>query len=250
MLIQNGVGIEAPHRQRFPKNPLVSVTTIVSAEQIRHGVVRQNRWTRTSLGPYSDGVGGRTAEAKDLAQRGQACTDELGELLTNYGGIEDVERYDEVGMQQVRWHKTSINAAMNPTSVLSGGRGHSSITDPDLRVHLKACMDEVWEAAERVLGAPFPEKLQAASPERILKSIEQNSGGRPSMLMDWEAGRPMEIEVILGNPVRIAKESGYEMRRLQTMYALLKSAQKVRQDARGKEKEKKKGKARQEGSRL
>jgi 2-dehydropantoate 2-reductase len=42
------------------------------------------------------------------------------------------------------------------------------------------------------------------------------------MLLDWEAGRPLELEVILGNPVKIARAKGYEMPRLQSMYALLK----------------------------
>lgn len=32
----------------------------------------------------------------------------------------------------------------------------------------------------------------------------------------------MELEVILGNPVKIARAQGYEMPRLQSMYALLK----------------------------
>lgn len=32
----------------------------------------------------------------------------------------------------------------------------------------------------------------------------------------------MELEVILGNPVKIARAKGYEMPRLQSMYALLK----------------------------
>ena len=42
------------------------------------------------------------------------------------------------------------------------------------------------------------------------------------MLLDWEAGRPMELEVILGYPVKIARSRGFEMPRLQSMYALLK----------------------------
>jgi ketopantoate reductase len=42
------------------------------------------------------------------------------------------------------------------------------------------------------------------------------------MLLDWDAGRPMELEVILGNPVKIARAQGFEMPRLQSMYALLK----------------------------
>lgn len=231
VLIQNGVGVEAPHRKLFPNNPLVSAVTIISAEQISHGVVRQNRWTRISVGPFSDGFGGRDSGAKKLVQRGTECVKELSDLWTRLGGIRDVESYDEVGLQEVRWHKICINAAMNPSAVLSGGRGNASMSlDPDLRTHLKGCMDEVFEAAPHILGRPFGPKL--AKPDLILKSTERNTGGRPSMLVDWEQGRPMELEVILGNPVRIARECGFEMKRLQTLYALLKSSQQIRNEAR------------------
>jgi ketopantoate reductase len=36
------------------------------------------------------------------------------------------------------------------------------------------------------------------------------------------------LEVILGNPVRIARERGVDMPRLQSLYALLRSAQAMR----------------------
>ena len=45
------------------------------------------------------------------------------------------------------------------------------------------------------------------------------------MLLDWEEGKTMELEVILGNPIRIAREQGYEMPRMQSLYALLKMTQ-------------------------
>jgi 2-dehydropantoate 2-reductase len=38
----------------------------------------------------------------------------------------------------------------------------------------------------------------------------------------------MEIEVILGNPLRIARDRGYEMPRLQSLYAMVRMAQEVR----------------------
>lgn len=49
------------------------------------------------------------------------------------------------------------------------------------------------------------------------------------MAMDWEQGKRMEIEVILGNPIRIARERGFEMPRLQSLYALVRMAQEVRE---------------------
>ncbi|KAI0105215.1 2-dehydropantoate 2-reductase [Nemania sp. FL0031] len=236
VLIQNGVGVEEPYRQRFPRNPIVSAVTIISAEQIEQGVVRQNRWTRISLGPYVRGLGAGGDESvhAELAASGRACMERLAHWWTDLGGIRDVEMHTELELQTIRWHKLCINAAFNSTAVLSGGRGNADqLTDAELRAHIAAVMAEIWDAAPKVLGAPFPNTL--ATPERIIRSNERNAGAKPSMLLDWEAGRPMELEVILGNPVRIANKAGADMPRLQSMYALLRSMQQVR-DKKAREK--------------
>jgi 2-dehydropantoate 2-reductase len=243
VLIQNGVGVEEPYRDRFPQNPIVSAVTIVSAEQVSQGVIRQNRWTRISLGPYNRGLGARNHATSasgrhaddELATRGHECMQQLSRWWTELGGIRDVETHTEIELQTIRWHKLCINAAFNPTAVLSGGRGNADqLTDPELRRHIADVMDEIWNVAPKVLGGPFPESL--ATPDRIIRSNERNTGAKPSMLLDWEAGRPMELEVILGNPVRAARKAGVEMPKLQTLYALLRSMQQTREANKAREK--------------
>lgn len=172
---------------------------------------------------------------RELQTTGGERVDWLVETMKELGGIKDAEAYDEVGLQTVRWHKLAINAAFNPSSILSGGLGNSEmVRDPELRAHLKGCMDEIFHAAEKVLGRELPGKL--ARPEAILRSTERNVGGKPSMLLDWEAGRPLELEVILGNPVRMARERGVEMKKLSSLYALLRSMQEVRNGRKEEEK--------------
>lgn len=228
VLIQNGVGVEEPHRKRFPRNPILSAVTVVSAAQVEPGVVVQNRWTRISIGPFRDGGPSGGAAQDELEVKGREKTEEFVGILRD-GGIKDAESYDEVGLQLVRWHKIAINASMNPSAVLSYGTGNSRMSlDPELRIHLKGCMEEVFSTAPKILGRPFPTKL--ATSDAILRSSERNTSGKPSMLLDWEAGRPMELEVILGNPVRIARRNGVEMPRLQSLYALLKMAQTRRKE--------------------
>ncbi len=239
VLIQNGFGVEEPYRKRFPLNPILSAVTIVSAEQIKQGVIRQNRWTRISLGPF--GHGARSAMAKvegdaaEVIRLGHERMKDLARWWTEHGGIKDAETHTELELQTIRWHKLCINAAFNPTAVLSGGRGNADqLTDPELREHILGIMNEIWNAAPHVLGRPLPASV--AEPERLLRSNERNAGAKPSMLLDWEAGRPMELEAILGNPVRIARKHGVEMPRLQSLYALLKSMQETRErrETRGK----------------
>ncbi|KAG2136025.1 hypothetical protein DEU56DRAFT_364786 [Suillus clintonianus] len=43
----------------------------------------------------------------------------------------------------------------------------------------------------------------------------------PSMLLDAQNGLPIEVEVIFGEVVRMAKETGVDVPRIETLYALL-----------------------------
>jgi 2-dehydropantoate 2-reductase len=112
--------------------------------------------------------------------------------------------------------------------------------DPLLKAHLVGVMNEVLRLAEKVLKSPLPSKF--ATPEQIIKSTLRNTSksegeaSRPSMWYDWAGGKPLELEVILGNVVREAERVGMEIPRVQSMYALLCMAQKRRDNARNKTK--------------
>ncbi|CAF9912649.1 MAG: hypothetical protein GOMPHAMPRED_007719 [Gomphillus americanus] len=231
VLLQNGLGIEEPYAERFPKSAILSAVTIASASQPEHGIIKHNRWTRISIGPWLPHLdhGGSGAQSTDEAIISKGA--KLVELL-KASQIPDAEEYDHAGLQFVRWHKIAINAAMNPSSVLSGGCTNQEMAkDSELGEHLLGVMVEILNTAPKILGKPLPSAL--ASPEKILESTRRNdSGSRPSMWSDWEKGARMELEVILGNPIRMARKKGLEMPRLQTMYALIKGAQANREKAK------------------
>lgn len=226
VLVQNGLGVEDPYVKRFPTATVLSAVTIVSAAQTSHGVIAHNRWTRISIGPFLPGSISSTPS--NAAETAAIDKNQTFVKLLQAGGIVDAEEYSHSKLQMVRWHKIAINASMNPSAVLSGGATNNEMsTDPELYLHLKGVMEEVLSTAPKVLGTPLPEDL--ATPEAILRSTQRNtSGSKPSMLLDWEQGKKMELEVILGNPIRIAREKGLEMPRLQTLYALLRKAQELR----------------------
>jgi 2-dehydropantoate 2-reductase len=226
VLIQNGLGVEDPYSKRFPHATILSAVTIVSAAQTSPGAIKHNRWTRISIGPYLPGT--TDSIGSNEAQKTAINLNKMFVMLLQKGGIKDAEEYSHAKLQMVRWHKIAINASMNPSAVLSNGTTNNAMsTDPELYIHLKGVMDEVLSTAPKVLGTPLPKEF--ATPEAILKSTTKNtSGSKPSMLLDWEQGKKMELEVILGNPIRIAREKGLEMPRLQSLYALLRKAQENR----------------------
>lgn len=231
VLIQNGLGVEQPYTKRFPKAIVLSAVTIVSAAQPSHGHIKHNRWTRINVGPFLPHLDSGSQNPTGSDENAIRSNDRFVELL-KAGGVKDAEAYDHAKLQLVRWHKIAINASMNPSAVLSSGTPNGAMAlDPELYIHLKGIMDEVLSTAPKILGKPFPKEF--ASAEAILRSTQKNtSGSKPSMLLDWEQGKNMELEVILGNPIRIAREKGHEMPRMQTLYALLRKAQENRNAAK------------------
>jgi 2-dehydropantoate 2-reductase len=223
VLIQNGLGVEEPYMSRFPKAAICSAVTIATCAQPEHGIIQHNRWTRINSGPYLPHLD--TGASKDTDARDIQLNDGFIALLKE-GGIKDAEAYSHAKLQLVRWHKIAIN----PTSVLTqGSSNYAMANDEELTRHLTGVMEEILATAPKVLGQPMPKEF--ASPEQIIRSTRRNtSGSKPSMAVDWEAGKRMEIEVILGNPIRIARKRGLEMPRLQTLYAMVRMAQEVREN--------------------
>ncbi|KAK5069232.1 hypothetical protein LTR51_008779 [Lithohypha guttulata] len=194
VVMQNGLAIEEPYWKRFPRNPIISAVTSEDPGMI----VPTTR---------------STALFADMLQA---------------AGFPDIDLLDHVSMQFARWHKTAINAAMNPTAVLSGGASSQAMAlDRELYTHMLAVMKEIIDAACQILGRPLPESLPKSVD--ILDGVKEDvSGSRPSMWLDWEAGRRVELEAILGNPLRQARAVGMELPRTQCMYSLLKRAQEER----------------------
>jgi 2-dehydropantoate 2-reductase len=230
VLIQNGLGVEEPYTMRFPHAAICSAVTIASCAQPSHGIIQHNRWTRITSGPYLPHLDTGSPQASDAHSTSQ--NDRFIELLQQ-GGIKDAAAYTHAKLQLVRWHKIAINASMNPSSVLTLCSSNNAMSmDAEVQMHLKGVMQEILETAPKILGLPMPKEF--ASPEQIIKSTMKNtSGSKPSMAIDWEAGKRMEIEVILGNPIRMARKRGLEMPRLQSLYALLRMAQEVRDQKKG-----------------
>jgi 2-dehydropantoate 2-reductase len=123
-----------------------------------------------------------------------------------------------------RWRKLIWNIPFNGLSIVAGGIDTAAIVgDKDLRQATLALMDEVITAANKC-GHALPSDAWREHMERS----EKMGGYKPSTLLDWEAGRPLEIEPIWGEPSRRAIAAGGQMPRTEKIYALLKQLEKAR----------------------
>jgi len=118
---------------------------------------------------------------------------------------------------EARWRKLVWNVPFNGLSIAAGGIATDLILgDAALALEVRALMDEIAETA-RHLGYEVPEKF-------IRKQIEvtpRMGAYKPSSLVDYLAGREVEVEAIWGEPLRRAQAAGLPMPRLSLLHALL-----------------------------
>ena len=126
-----------------------------------------------------------------------------------------------------RWRKLVWNIPFNGLAVTAGGLDTAAILASDeLRAETLALMDEVIAAANRC-GYPLPTTVAL---EQIKRTYSLGNY-KPSTLIDWQAGRPLAIEAIWGEPLRRARAVGAEMPRLSALYTQLKALDEKRSAA-------------------
>jgi len=90
------------------------------------------------------------------------------------------------------WYKLWGNLTMNPVSAITGATGHRMLADP---LVMSLCHDAMREAA--VIGAKLGCPIDQ-TPEDRSKITARLGAFKTSMLQDAEAGRPIELDAIVG----------------------------------------------------
>ncbi|KAJ1939749.1 hypothetical protein FBU59_004018 [Linderina macrospora] len=134
-----------------------------------------------------------------------------------------VETNISENIQVSRWSKLVWNASFNTVSVASGGNDTRQMLDsPKCTELIRKMMVEVFTAGKVVTGSNLTSLNGQTTPEGVIKSTDAHPKSvSPSMLMDYRAKRPLEYEVILRNPIELAKKHSVEVPHLETVYALL-----------------------------
>jgi len=121
-------------------------------------------------------------------------------------------------LNEARWRKLVWNIPFNGLAIAAGGIATNRLCAiPRLAEEVRALMHEVQFAAGR-LGFVIPEKFL-----RQQFDVTPPMGAyHPSSLVDFLAGREVEVEAIWGEPLRRAQAAGAKVPRLERLYASLK----------------------------
>jgi 2-dehydropantoate 2-reductase len=114
------------------------------------------------------------------------------------------------------WVKLLGNVAFNPISALTGGTLEELVRHPETSAAIREIMAETEAVAAR-LDIELPISI-----DQRMAGAEKVGAHKTSMLQDLEAGRPLELEPIVGAVVELGDRLGVPMPTTRAVYACAK----------------------------
>ena len=194
VLIQNGIGVEKDVEQLFPGIQLVAGLAFICSAKTEPGRVNHQCYGQINFGNYS-------------------CKDEAKfQLLVadfRQAGIQSgVVEYHEA-----RWKKAVWNMPFNGMTVALNTQTDLLLKNPSTRALIREQMLEVVSIAQ-VLGL---KNVDDAFVDQMIQITDEMTPYSPSMKLDFDFHRPMEIEYLYTRPIEIAHEAGVRVPRLEML---------------------------------
>ncbi|ADU96502.1 ketopantoate reductase family protein [Thermovibrio ammonificans] len=213
----------APHIPQMLKenSVVVSVQNGIENEEILAKFVGKERVLGATafVGTYVERPGVVVHEAAGLLEIGELSgkpserVERLVEELRSCG----IEARASKDINYTLWKKLVWNVAFNPYSVITGATVGELLENPLTFEVLKKLMEECYKVAES-----YGVRLKPKIMENYLKSSPDLKNYKTSMLLDFEKGKPIEIEGITGALIRKAQAKGVEVPFNRCVYATVK----------------------------
>ncbi|MGH7997676.1 MAG: 2-dehydropantoate 2-reductase [Opitutaceae bacterium] len=199
LTLQNGLGSDEFLAERFGAERVMGGLAFIANIRVGPGEVKCFHPGSLSLGRFG---GGPTERLRGLAWQFEAS---------------GVETRVAEHLEAARWQKLVWNIPFNGLSIAAGGVATDRIcADPSLAAEARALMREV-RAGAAALGHPIADDFL----DQQFATTPPMGAYRPSSLVDFLAGREIEVESIWGEPLRRAGAAGAALPRLALLYSVL-----------------------------
>ena len=205
LTLQNGLGNEEFLAAQFGAGRILGGICYICLHRTEPGVVECLDSARLTIAEFSGHPQPRTHDiAWEFKRSGVVC-----------GVVAD--------LALERWRKLVWNIPFNGLSVVAGGIDTAKIlADENLRLLALELMDETIAIANAA-GHPLPTAIALDQ----MKRTGLMGDFKPSTLLDYLAGRPLEIEPIWGEPLRRAQSLGLAVPQLEKLHRQLVSLERA-----------------------
>ena len=194
VLIQNGVGVEEDVQKMFPNLQLAAGLAFICSAKAGPGHINHQCYGSINIGNYSSRDKQKVHELiADLQQAGIQAA--------------------EVEYHEARWKKAVWNMPFNGLTVALNTQTDKLLANPATEALVRDMMMEVV-GASRALGV---KNVDEAFVEKMIDMTKVMTPYSPSMKLDYDFHRPMEIHYIYSRPIQIAADAGFRMPKLQML---------------------------------
>ena len=198
ILIQNGIGVEDDVQHMMPHLQLVAGLAFICTAKKAPGHINHQCYGQINLGNYS-------CNDKDRLML-------VAEDFSNANLPAHLVEYKEA-----RWKKAVWNMPFNGMTVALDTQTDYLLKNPATRQLIREQMMEIARAAQGQGIMGIDEKFV----EKMISMTDVMIPYSPSMKLDYDHHRPMEIDYIYTRPLRIAREAGVPMPKLEMLEAEL-----------------------------
>jgi 2-dehydropantoate 2-reductase len=198
LTLQNGLGNEAFLAERWGAERVMGALCFVCINRTAPGVIRHLDHGSISIGEFRRAV----------SERARAIADAFRAVEVEANAMDDLEGE--------RWRKLLWNIPFNGLSIAAGATVADVLADTGLRALARSLMDEVLDAARR-RGHEIPDSYADWQLERS----DSMGAYKPSSMIDYELGRPVEVEAIWGEPLRQGLAAGAKMPKLEMLHGII-----------------------------
>jgi len=201
LTLQNGLGNEELLAEAFGPQRVLGGIAFLCANRGEPGTVHHLGVGMIRLGEFAGGLSERAERTAELFRAAGVSCEAV------------------VDLARARWEKLVWNIPFNGLCALTGLPTGRLLAHPAVRREVAAMMAEVVAAANaQGLSAPIDRERFTA---RMLELTDGMGDYRPSMMIDRQEGRPLELEAIYGIPAQRAAAAGVSMPRVNLLHALL-----------------------------
>ncbi len=213
LTLQNGFALEDRLESWFGPRPIFGGLCFICCNKIGPGTIRHLDYGRVLLGEH-----GSNHQPAGVSSQLQAIAEDF-----KTGGVAVDITSD---LRLARWHKLVWNIPFNGLSVVMNATTDEMIADPNIRQLAEQLMTEVVAAAREDGERLSPGQGRYLPTDLVAQMLDHTANMTPyrtSMKIDFDEGRPLEVEAIFGNPLKAARQANIEVPRIEMLYHQLKA---------------------------
>ena len=203
VMMQNGLGVEEQAAAVVGADRVMCGLAFLCTNKVGPGHIKHMDYGQIRLAEYA--ADGRAVGVTPRMKRLEVCLTKAGLPIVL-----------EEDLVLARWKKLVWNVPYNGLTVVLDTTTDQLMKLPATRQLCEDLMREVAAGA-----AAFGRTIDDRFIDQMLEHTDKMVPYRPSMKLDYDCGRPMEVEAIYGNPIRAAAQRGVNLPRIGALYQQL-----------------------------